>query len=126
MAGRSRSGSPRGDRSPRRRSRSRSRSRSSRGHRGGKRKTGVASRWNDKGFGFIKPDDGGDDVFCHFTAITDGNCLTEGSKVEYEVEYDEHKGKDRAERVTGGAREERGSLFFFFFFFSHLSVTACR
>eukprot|EP00808_Paulinella_micropora_P012548 g69118.t1 len=114
-----RSLSPRGggDRSPRRRSRSRSpRSRSrefrgggggGRGGGGGKRKTGVASRWNEKGFGFIKPDDGGDDVFCHFSAIEDGNCLREGSKVEYEVEFDERKGKDRAERVTGGAQEDR-------------------
>ena len=50
---------------------------------GGRKVTGVACKWNPRGFGFIRPDDGGDDVFCHCSAITDGNCLVEGSKVEY-------------------------------------------
>ena len=45
--------------------------------------TGVALRWNEKGFGFIKPDDGGEDVFCHFSGIKDGKSLTQGAKVEF-------------------------------------------
>lgn len=41
----------------------------------------------DKGFGFIAPDDGSDDVFVHFSAIqTSGyRTLEENQKVEYSV-----------------------------------------
>ena len=48
------------------------------------------------------------DIFCHFSAITDGNCLREGDPVEYEKAYDERRGNDRAANVTGGSQEERG------------------
>jgi cold shock CspA family protein len=40
----------------------------------------------EKGFGFIQPDDGGDDVFVHFSAIPDVGgyrSLDEGQRVEY-------------------------------------------
>lgn len=43
---------------------------------------------NEKGFGFIEQNDGGADVFCHFSAIS-GNgyrSLNEGDEVEFEVE----------------------------------------
>ena len=42
----------------------------------------------DKGFGFITPDNGGDDVFVHFRAIvSDGyKTLDEGQSVSYETE----------------------------------------
>lgn len=41
----------------------------------------------EKGYGFIKPDDGGEDVFVHHTGIagTGFKSLTEGDKVSYEV-----------------------------------------
>jgi CspA family cold shock protein len=41
----------------------------------------------EKGYGFITPDDGGKDVFCHFSAILGEGYrnLQEGQKVEYEV-----------------------------------------
>jgi cold shock protein len=43
---------------------------------------------DDKGFGFITPDDGGKDLFVHHTAIQrDGfRSLAEGAKVSYEAE----------------------------------------
>ena len=92
-----------------RRSRSRSpRGRNGGGDGGGKRLKGEAARWNPRGFGFIKPSDGGEDLFCHVSAITDGNVLHEGDMVEYRVlhhtEYDDRKGKYRAIEVTGGVR----------------------
>ena len=59
--------------------------------------------------GFITPEAGGEDVFCHFSAITDGNMLEEGARVAYDETFDERKGKGRAENVTGGVRgDDRG------------------
>ena len=68
--------------------------------------TGTAMRWNaQKGFGFIKPDDGGDDLFAHVSGITDGSMLAEGSTVSYVKQYDDRRGKERAEEITGGCEE---------------------
>jgi len=51
--------------------------------------TGTVKWFNDsKGFGFISQDDGGKDVFVHFSSISgDGfKTLAEGQKVTYEVQ----------------------------------------
>ncbi len=50
--------------------------------------TGTVKWFNDaQGFGFIRQDDGGEDVFGHHTAIqSEGfRSLAEGEKVEFEV-----------------------------------------
>jgi cold shock CspA family protein len=49
---------------------------------------GTVKWFNEsKGFGFIAPDDGGKDLFAHFSQITGSGfkTLREGQKVEFEV-----------------------------------------
>ncbi len=51
-------------------------------------RTGTVKWFNaDKGFGFITPDDGGNDLFAHHSEIKVSGyaTLNEGQKVEYEV-----------------------------------------
>jgi CspA family cold shock protein len=55
----------------------------------GERMTGVVKWFNArKGYGFIGPDNGGDDVFVHFSAIQgDGYLkLEQGQEVEFSIE----------------------------------------
>jgi len=50
--------------------------------------TGTVKWFNDaKGFGFITPDEGGEDVFAHFSQIKSNGfkTLAEGQKVSFEV-----------------------------------------
>jgi CspA family cold shock protein len=60
--------------------------------------TGTVKWFNDsKGFGFITPDGGGDDVFAHFSAINSKGfkSLKEGQRVSFDV-ADGPKGKQAA------------------------------
>jgi CspA family cold shock protein len=57
--------------------------------------TGVVKFFNgERGYGFIKPDDGGRDVFVHITAVEQAGlkALNEGQKINFDVEPDK-KGK---------------------------------
>ena len=57
--------------------------------------TGVVKFFNaERGYGFIKPDDGARDVFVHITAVEQAGLksLNEGQKISFDVEPDK-KGK---------------------------------
>ena len=53
---------------------------------------------NQKGFGFIQPDDGGKDVFVHISAVERAGMqtLNEGQKIAFEVVADRRTGKSSA------------------------------
>jgi CspA family cold shock protein len=64
--------------------------------------TGTVKWFNTaKGFGFIAPDGGGQDVFVHISAVERAgmNGLNEGQKVSYEVVNDPRRGKSSAEKL---------------------------
>src|SRR3954449_6840151 len=70
-------------------------------------------RWfnPDKGFGFIEPQDGGDDVFVHFSAIEDTGgfrTLEEGQSVEYTAAPGPRGPQAETVRATGGGSAPRG------------------
>jgi CspA family cold shock protein len=63
--------------------------------------TGTVKWFNDaKGFGFITPDGGGEDLFAHFSAINMNGfkSLKEGQKVSFEIAAG-NNGKTRANNI---------------------------
>ena len=63
--------------------------------------TGTVKFFNEsKGYGFIQPDDGGQDSFVHITDVERAGLrtLNRDQKVSYEVEQDE-RGKSRAVNI---------------------------
>jgi len=50
----------------------------------------------DKGFGFIRPDDGSNDVFFHVSSLREGDEVTVGKAVTFETGVDPKSGKTKA------------------------------
>src|SRR5262245_38449822 len=67
------------------------------------RMTRGTVKWfnNQKGFGFIAPDDGGKDVFVHISAVERAgmHSLNEGQKVSFELVADRRTGKSSASNL---------------------------
>jgi len=53
----------------------------------------------EKGFGFIKPDDGSNDVFFHVSALREGDEIIKGKAVKFEIGVDPKSGKTKAVSV---------------------------
>ena len=63
---------------------------------------GTVKFYNEqKGFGFIAPDDGGKDVFVHATALERAGMrsLSEGQKVSFDTEVDRRSGKTAVSNI---------------------------
>jgi CspA family cold shock protein len=63
--------------------------------------TGTVKWFNEaKGFGFITPDNGGEDVFAHFSAISmpGFKTLKDGQKVSFDI-TDGNRGKKQASNI---------------------------
>jgi CspA family cold shock protein len=64
--------------------------------------TGTVKWFNaQKGYGFIQPDDGGNDVFVHISAVQRAGMtgLQEGQKLSYELTQDRRTGKSSADQL---------------------------
>jgi len=64
--------------------------------------TGTVKWFNSqKGFGFIQPQDGGNDVFVHISAVERAgmSSLNEGQKLSYDVVADRRTGKSSADNL---------------------------
>jgi CspA family cold shock protein len=72
---------------------------------GGEPGAGTVKWFNStKGFGFIQPEDGGEDVFVHISAVERAglNGLQEGERVSYRAEPNPRTGKMSVVRLEGG------------------------
>jgi CspA family cold shock protein len=65
--------------------------------------TGTVKFYNDqKGYGFIQPDDGSKDVFVHATALQRAglHALAEGQKVSFDTAEDRRTGKVAVDNIA--------------------------
>jgi len=70
---------------------------------------GSVKTWNDeRGFGFLVPSNGGPDVFCHRSVLTDGHSLQVGSTVMFQAGFDQSKGKPTVKSCSGAVPLREG------------------
>lgn len=66
-------------------------------------KTGTVKFFNTtKGFGFIAPDGGGDDVFVHISALQRSglDSINEGDKVQFNTAVNQRSGKTAVDAIS--------------------------
>lgn len=71
---------------------------------------GTVKNWDDeKGFGFIDPVAGGDNVFVHRSALTDGSILEKGGNVQFVLSWNPTKNKHQVAKCMG-AKQQAGGM----------------
>ena len=71
----------------------------------GEQQSGVVETFkSERGFGFIRPDTGGPDLFVHVSEIERAGLdqLAKGQRVSFEVQRDPRTGRERATRIALG------------------------
>lgn len=75
----------------------------------------IKNFFQEKGFGFVTPDDGGDDVFVHVKENPELESCQQGDAVYYDAEWDDRKGKYKGTNLSAAivgfvrrVREYRG------------------
>ncbi len=71
-------------------------------------KTGSVQKYDpERGFGFIRRDDGEKNIFFHVSALRSVFVPKPGDPVEFEIGFNSRDGRERAEEVTRLPPEER-------------------
>mmetsp|Transcript_121237 Transcript_121237/g.343484 ORF Transcript_121237/g.343484 Transcript_121237/m.343484 type:complete len:459 (-) Transcript_121237:508-1884(-) len=73
--------------------------------------TGRVKAWyDDKGWGFLTPDNGGPDVFVHRNQLSAGQSLEQGASVSFEARLNPMRGKYEATRCEGAMQPQAAAM----------------